>query len=107
MEGKMKKILSLVYSLKLKNILFLTRGSIFIFFSNGHIHNVVSTLLSVVQIYVENDNVVSTLSNVVQINVEIDNVDSTLFNVLDGTVYQIARPKNNDKFLVDIKGYTG
>ena len=78
----MKKILSPAYSLKLKNIiLFLNRGLIFIFFSNGHIHNVVSTLPKVVKIYVENDNNVSTLSNVVKINVEMDNIDWTLFNV--------------------------
>ena len=64
----MKKILSPAYSLKLKNIiLFLNRG--LIFFSNGHIRNVVSTLLKVVKIDVENDNLVSTLSNV-QFNVE-------------------------------------
>ena len=62
--GKMKKILSPVYSLKLKNIiLFLNRR--LIFFSNGHIRNVVSTLRNVVKIVVENGNVVSTLSNVV------------------------------------------
>ena len=62
MENKMKTIFSPVYSLKLKNIiLFLTRGSILIFFSNGHIHNVVSTLPNIVKIYVEND-VVSTLT---------------------------------------------
>ena len=80
MENKMKKILSPVYSLKLKNIvLFLTRGLIFFFFVNGHIHNVASTLLNVVKIYIENYNVVSTLSNVVQINVEIANVVN--FNV--------------------------
>ena len=78
----MKNILIPVYSLKIKNIiLFLTRGLIFIF-SNGHIHNVVLTLINVVKIYVENDIVVSTLPNVVQINVEMDNVDSTLFNVI-------------------------
>ena len=81
MENKVKKILSLVYFLKLKNvILLLTRGQLLLF-SNGHIHNVVLTLLNVAKIYLKNDNVVSTLSNVVQIDVEIDNVDSTLFNV--------------------------
>ena len=82
----MKKILSPVYSLMLKNIiLFLTLGSIFVF-SNDHMHNVVLTLRTVVKIYVENDNVVFTLSNVVQINVEIDKVDSMLFNVLNFSV---------------------
>ena len=86
MENKIKKILNPAYSLKLKNIiLFLTRG-LFFFFSNGHIHNVVSTLPKVVKIYAENGNVVSTLSNVVQINVEIGNVDSMLFNVVNFNV---------------------
>ena len=61
----MKKILSPAYSFKLKNvILYLNRGSIF--FSNGHICNLVSTLPNVVKIDVEMDNAVSTLSNVVQ-----------------------------------------
>ena len=55
-------------------------------FFNGHIHNVVSTWLNVVQIDVENGNVVSTLANIVQINVEIDNVDSTMFNVVNSNV---------------------
>ena len=81
----MKKILSPAYSLKLKNIiLFLNRG--LIFFSNGHIRNVVSTLPNVVKIDVENDNVVSTLSNVVQFNVEKHNVVSTLFYVVNFNV---------------------
>ena len=81
----MKKILSPAYSLKLKNIiLFLNRG--LIFFSNGHIRNVVSTLPNVVKIDVENDNVVLTLSNVVQFNVEIYNVVSTLLNVVNFNV---------------------
>ena len=81
----MKKILCSAYSLKLKNIiLFFNRG--LIFFSNGHIRNVVSTLPNVVKIDVENDNVVSTLSNVVQFNVEKHNVVSTLFNVVNFNV---------------------
>ena len=81
----MKKILSPVYSLKVNNIiLFLNRG--LFFFSNGHIHNIVSMNPNVVKIYVENDNVVSTLSNVVQINVEMNNLDSTLFNVVISTL---------------------
>ena len=85
MENKMKKILSLTYSLKLKNIiLFLNWG--LIIFSNGHIHNIVWTLSNVVKIYVENDNVVSTVSNIVQMNVEMDNVDLTLFNVVNFSV---------------------
>ena len=57
-----------------------------IFFSNGHIRNIVLTLPNVVKIDVENDNVVSTLSNVVQFNVEIHNVVSTLLNVVDFNV---------------------
>ena len=71
--------------MKLKNIiLYLTLG--LLFFSNGHIHNVVLTLPNVLKINVENDTVVSTLSNVVQINVEIDNVGSTLLNVVNSNV---------------------
>ena len=102
----MKKILSPAYSLKLKNIiLFFNRG--LIFFSNGHICNVVSTLPNVVKIDVENDNVVSTLSNVVQFNVEKHNVfqrckfqrwrAQRCFNV-DLTLCDVAtsyQPKNN------------
>ena len=80
--GKMKKILSPAYSLKVKNvILFLNRD--LIFFSNGHIRNVVSKLPSVVKIDVANDSVVSTLSNVVQLNVEIHHVVSTLLDVVN------------------------
>ena len=48
--------LSPAYSLKLKNIiLFMNRG--LIFFSNGHICNVVLTLPNLAKIDVENDNV--------------------------------------------------
>ena len=48
------KILSPPHSLKLKNItLFLNQG--LIFFPNGHIHNVVSTLPNVVKIDVKDD----------------------------------------------------
>ena len=81
----MKKILSPAYSLKLKNIiLFLNRG--LVFFSNGHIRNVVSTLPNDVKIDVENDNVVSMLSNFVQFNIEIQNVVSILLNVLNNNI---------------------
>ena len=59
------KTLSPPYSVKLKNIiLFLNQG--LVFFPNDHIRNVVSTLLNVAKIDVENDNVVSTLSNIIQ-----------------------------------------
>ena len=59
--------------MKLKNfILYLPWG---LFFSYGHIHNVVSMFPNVMQIDVENDNVVSTLSDVVPVNVEISNFD--------------------------------
>ena len=53
------------------------------FFENGHIHNVVSTLINVMKIDVENNSIVQTLSNVVNMNVEIDNVNLTLFNVVN------------------------
>ena len=62
----MKKILSPAYTLKLKNIV--------LFFSSGHIRNVVLTLPNVVKIDVENDNVVSTLPNVAQFNAGKHNV---------------------------------
>ena len=58
----------------------------FLFFSNGHIHNVVLTLPNVVKIDVKNYNVVSMMSNVVQINFELNNVDSTLLNVANFNV---------------------
>ena len=67
-----------------KNILFLNPG--LIFFSNGHICNVVSTLPNVAKNDVENDNVVSMLSNVVQFNIEIENVVSMLLNVVNFNV---------------------
>ena len=72
------------------------------FFSNGHFRNVVSTLLNVVKIYVENDNVVSTLPNVIQINFEIDNVDSTFtaqkmkFSIKD--FFNVIKSGGNCKF---------
>ena len=49
----------------------------YLFFLNGQIHNVVSTLPNVVKIDVENDNVVLTLSDVVHIIVDVHNVVST------------------------------
>ena len=82
----MKKIVTPVYSLKLKKIILFFYSRLNFFFSNGHIRNVFSTLTNVVKIDVENDNVVSTLSNVVQINVEIDNVGLTLLNVVNFNV---------------------
>ena len=92
MGNIMKEISSPAYYLndfylKLKNIILYLNGGFFLyFFSNGYIHNVVSTFPKGMKIDVENDNVVSTLSNVVQISVEIDNVDSTLFIVLNFNV---------------------
>ena len=66
------------------NIFFLVQKYYFvfesklIFFSNGHIRNVVSTLPNVVNIDVEKHNLVSTLLYVVNFNVDIHNVVSTL-----------------------------
>ena len=80
--GKLKKILSPAYSLKLKNIILLLNRDL-IFFKNGHIRNVVLTLPNVVKIDFENGNVVSTLTNVVQFNVEICNIVSKLLNVVN------------------------
>ena len=74
---KMKKILSPAYSLKLKNIILFFNQSL-IFFSNGHISNVVSTLSNVVQFNAEKHNIVTTLFNVVNFDVDVHNVVSTL-----------------------------
>ena len=60
--------------------------SMLLFFSNGHIRNVVSTLPNVVKIDVENDNFVSTLYDVAQFNVKKQNVVSTLFYVVNFNV---------------------
>ena len=61
----------LIFLLKLKNFFFS-----FQLFEDGHIHNVVSTLINVMKLYVENKSIVPTLHNVVNIN-----IDLTLFNV--------------------------
>ena len=55
-------------------------------FENSHIHNVASTLINVMKLYVENNSIVSTLSNVANINVERDKVDLTLFNIVNFNV---------------------
>ena len=81
----MKKNLSPAYSLKLKNIILFVNRCL-IFFPNGHIRDVVSTLPNAVRMEVENDNLVLMLPNVVQFNVEIHNVVSTLLNVVNFNV---------------------
>ena len=73
------------FYLKIKNILLVSRF-ICQLFAFGHVHNVVSSLVNIVKLDIENDKVVSTLSNVVNINVEICYVDSTLFNVVNFNV---------------------
>ena len=65
-------------------ISFDSRLSLYLFL-NGHIHNVVSTLLNFVKNYSGSGNVFSTLSNV-HINVEKDDVDSTFFKVMNFNV---------------------
>ena len=93
-SGKMKKILSSAYSLKLNNIiLFFNWGLICIQMvifatlfrrcptlgkSTLKMKNVVSTLFNVVEFNVEKHNVVSTLFNVVNFNVDVHNIVSTL-----------------------------
>ena len=52
-------------------------------FKNGHIQNVVLTLINVMKLGVENNNIISTLSNGVNINVQRDKVDLTLSNVVN------------------------
>ena len=84
--GKMKKNVESNIFFKVQKYYFVFESRL-IFFSNGHIRNVVSTLPNVVKIDVENDNNVSTLSNVVQFNVEKNNVVSTLFNVVNFHVH--------------------
>ena len=63
--------------LKFKNIFLL-----FSLFENGHIHNVVSTLINAVKLDIGNKSIVLTLSNVVKINIETDKVDLTLFKFI-------------------------
>ena len=55
------------------------------FFVNDHVHNVISTLLNVVKLDVENENVVLTLPNVAHKSV-IDKADSKLLNAVNSTV---------------------
>ena len=83
--GKMKKNVESNIFFKVQKYYFVFESRL-IFFSNGHIRNVVSTLPNVVKIDVENDNVVSTLSNVVQFNFEIHKVVSTLLNVVNFSI---------------------
>ena len=69
--------------MKFRNIFF----SFYQLFEYGHIQNVVSTLINVVKLDVQNNNIVSTLYNVVNINVEIGNVNLTLLKVVNFNVY--------------------
>ena len=74
----MKKDIESNIFFEVQKYYFVFESMLIYFFSNGHIHNIVSTLPNVVKIDLENDNVVSTLSNVIQFNVEEYNVVSTL-----------------------------
>ena len=65
-----------------------------IFFSNGHIRNVVLTLPNVVKIDVENDNGVSTLSDVVQFNVEIHVVSTLTYTTLFQRSFDVVRRRD-------------
>ena len=56
-------------------------------FENGHIQNVVLTLINVVKLDVQNNNIVLTLSKIVNINVEIENVNLMLLNIVNFNVY--------------------
>ena len=67
----------ILWSLKIL-FCFWIEAYIYIFVSNDHIRNVVSTLSNVVQFNVEIYNVVSTLLNVVDFNVDVHNVVSML-----------------------------
>ena len=67
--------------LKLKNIYFC-----YFQWSYGHIHSVVSKLVNVVKLQVENNNIASTLSSIVHINVRIDDVDLTLLDAVSFNV---------------------
>ena len=62
--------------LLIKSVIFFWSSEIFFcsfqLFGNGHIHNVVWTLINLMKLDVENNSIVSTLSNVVNISVEID-----------------------------------
>ena len=53
---------------------------------NGHIHNVVSTLINVMKLDAENNRIVLALSNVVKIDVDLGNVALMLFNVANFNV---------------------
>ena len=80
----------MVFNVAQKYDFVLNSRLIFQSFANGIIHNVVSTLLKLVKLDVENDNIVSTLPKVIHINFETENVGSTLSHV--ATSYQ---PKDN------------
>ena len=81
--GKMKKNVESNIFFKVQKYYFVFESRL-IFFSNGHIRNVVSTFPNVVKIDVES--VVSTLSNVAQFNIEKHIVVSTLFYVVNFNV---------------------
>ena len=66
----------LIFLLKLKNFFFS-----FQLFEDGHLHNVASTLINVMKLYVENKSIVSTLHNVVNINIDLTLFNDVNFNV--------------------------
>ena len=66
---------------------------IYLFISNGHICNFISTFSNARKLDIKCEDIVSTLSNVFQINAERDNVDSALLNFVNSNVDVIINLK--------------
>ena len=76
---------SVYFYLKLKDVVLPLNRRFFQQYAIDRIHNIVSTLVNLVKLVV-NDGIVSTLLNVVNTKVEVDDIDSILVNVVNFNV---------------------